>query len=109
MWVRAYIDKQDVYDPNYKVWFEVDVDDCAITRALAGLLFQSLSGRPLSVLTHPGFFPLLQQTIAPSTPFYIRFLCVLKHMHKQSLLLADDVMQHKKRNPKLYADIGEVG
>ena len=67
-----------------------------------GLLFQSLSGQPLSELTHPHFFTLLQQSIAPSTPFYIRFLCVLKHMHEQCLLLADKAMRHKKRYKKLY-------
>ncbi|KAI3466386.1 hypothetical protein Pfo_023049 [Paulownia fortunei] len=82
VWVRAYLDK----DKN--VIFEAD-SDSVLTKGLAALLVQGLSGRPVEeiVRVSPDFVVLLglQQSLTPSRNN--GFLNMLKLMQKKALQL----------------------
>ncbi|KAK6947131.1 Fe-S metabolism associated domain, SufE-like [Dillenia turbinata] len=82
VWVRAYLDS----DKN--VYFEAD-SDSVLTKGLAALLAQGLSGRPVSEILRvsPDFFTLLglQQSLTPSRNN--GFLNMLKLMQKKALEL----------------------
>ncbi|PIN13119.1 Stress-induced protein UVI31+ [Handroanthus impetiginosus] len=82
VWVRAYLDK----DKN--VVFEAD-SDSVLTKGLAALLVQGLSGRPVEeiVRVSPDFVVLLglQQSLTPSRNN--GFLNMLKMMQKKALQL----------------------
>ncbi|XP_030548955.1 sufE-like protein 1, chloroplastic/mitochondrial isoform X1 [Rhodamnia argentea] len=83
VWVRAYLDS----DRN--VVFEAD-SDSVLTKGLAALLVQGLSGRPADEILQvsPDFVTLLglQQSLTPSRNN--GFLNMLKLMQKKALLLA---------------------
>lgn len=82
VWVRAYLDQ----DRN--VVFEAD-SDSVITKGLAALLVQGLSGRPVDEILRvsPDFITLLglQQSLTPSRNN--GFLNMLRLMQKKALLL----------------------
>ncbi|KAK6934652.1 Fe-S metabolism associated domain, SufE-like [Dillenia turbinata] len=82
VWVRAYLDS----DKN--VYFEAD-SDSVLTKGLAALLVQGLSGRPVSEILRvsPDFVTLLglQQSLTPSRNN--GFLNMLKMMQKKALEL----------------------
>ncbi|GAB4845881.1 SufE-like protein 1, chloroplastic/mitochondrial [Ancistrocladus abbreviatus] len=83
VWVRAYL------DPQKNVWYEAD-SDSVLTKGLAALLVQGLSGRPVTEILQvsPDFVTLLglQQSLTPSRNN--GFLNMLKLMQKKALILA---------------------
>ncbi|KAK4750588.1 hypothetical protein SAY87_004070 [Trapa incisa] len=85
VWVRAYLDK----DRN--VMFEAD-SDSVLTKGLAALLVQGLSGRPVDEIigVSPDFITLLglQQSLTPSRNN--GFLNMLRLMQKKALLLLSE-------------------
>ncbi|XP_014515373.1 sufE-like protein 1, chloroplastic/mitochondrial [Vigna radiata var. radiata] len=82
VWVRAYL------DPNGHVVYEAD-SDSVLTKGLAALLVQGLSGRPVSEIVRvtPDFVTLLglQQSLTPSRNN--GFLNMLKLMQRKALML----------------------
>ncbi|KAK7382033.1 hypothetical protein VNO80_00675 [Phaseolus coccineus] len=82
VWVRAYL------DPNRHVVYEAD-SDSVLTKGLAALLVQGLSGRPVSEIIRvtPDFITLLglQQSLTPSRNN--GFLNMLKLMQRKALML----------------------
>ncbi|WVZ16303.1 hypothetical protein V8G54_009285 [Vigna mungo] len=82
VWVRAYL------DPNRDVIYEAD-SDSVLTKGLAALLVQGLSGRPVSEIIRvtPDFVTLLglQQSLTPSRNN--GFLNMLKLMQRKALIL----------------------
>lgn len=82
VWVRAYL------DPNRNVVYEAD-SDSGLTKGLAALLVQGLSGRPVNEIIRvtPDFATLLglQQSLTPSRNN--GFLNMLKLMQRKALLL----------------------
>ena len=82
VWVRAYL------DPNRHVIYEAD-SDSVLTKGLAALLVQGLSGRPVGEIIRvtPDFVTLLglQQSLTPSRNN--GFLNMLKLMQRKALML----------------------
>ncbi|ESW07108.1 hypothetical protein PHAVU_010G102200 [Phaseolus vulgaris] len=82
VWVRAYL------DPNRHVIYEAD-SDSVLTKGLAALLVQGLSGRPVGEIIRvtPDFVTLLglQQSLTPSRNN--GFLNMLKLMQRKALTL----------------------
>lgn len=82
VWVRAYL------DPEKNVYYEAD-SDSIMTKGLAALLVQGLSGRPVSEILQvsPDFVSLLglQQNLTPSRNN--GFLNMLKLMQRKALIL----------------------
>lgn len=82
VWVRAYL------DPQKNVYYEAD-SDSIMTKGLAALLVQGLSGRPVSEILQvsPDFVTLLglQQNLTPSRNN--GFLNMLKLMQRKALIL----------------------
>lgn len=82
VWVRAYL------DPNRNVVYEAD-SDSGLTKGLAALLVQGLSGRPVNEIIRvtPDFATLLglQQSLTPSRNN--GFLNMLKLMQRKALML----------------------
>ncbi|GAB2279795.1 SufE-like protein 1, chloroplastic/mitochondrial [Dionaea muscipula] len=82
VWVRAYLDSEN------NVWFEAD-SDSVLTKGLAALLVQGLSGRPVAEILRvsPDFVAHLglQQSLTPSRNN--GFLNMLKLMQKKALIL----------------------
>ncbi|TKY64004.1 SufE protein 1 [Spatholobus suberectus] len=82
VWVRAYL------DPNRNVVYEAD-SDSVLTKGLAALLVQGLSGRPVNEIIRvtPDFVTLLglQQSLTPSRNN--GFLNMLRLMQRKALML----------------------
>lgn len=82
VWVRAYL------DPNRNVVYEAD-SDSGLTKGLAALLVQGLSGRPVNEIIRvtPDFATLLglQQSLTPSRNN--GFLNMLKLIQRKALML----------------------
>ncbi|KAI9083514.1 hypothetical protein K1719_034456 [Acacia pycnantha] len=95
VWVRAFLDQ----DKN--VFYEAD-SDSVLTKGLAGLLVQGLSGRPVAevVRISPDFVVHLglQQSLTPSRNN--GFLNMLKLMQKKALLLFVEAEKGGDVNPK---------
>ncbi|KAL8142145.1 hypothetical protein V2J09_015177 [Rumex salicifolius] len=95
VWVRAYL------DPDKNVWFEAD-SDSVLTKGLAALLVQGLSGRPVPEIIRvtPDFITLLglQQSLTPSRNN--GFLNMLKLMQKKALFLA---VEDQRREEQGYS------
>ncbi|OWM85908.1 sufE-like protein 1, chloroplastic/mitochondrial [Punica granatum] len=85
VWVRAYL------DPGKNVVFEAD-SDSVLTKGLAALLVQGLSGSPVDkiIRVSPDFITLLglQQSLTPSRNN--GFLNMLRLMQKKALLLLSE-------------------
>ncbi|KAF8391704.1 hypothetical protein HHK36_024013 [Tetracentron sinense] len=101
VWVRAFLDS----DKNVR--FEAD-SDSVLTKGLAALLVQGLSGRPVSEIlkVSPDFVVLLglQQSLTPSRNN--GFLNMLKLMQKKALQL---YMEAEEGNGSLNSSASEVG
>ncbi|KAK4575593.1 hypothetical protein RGQ29_026522 [Quercus rubra] len=99
VWVRAYLDSDN------NVVFEAD-SDSVLTKGLAALLVNGLSGRPVNevIRVSPDFAVLLglQQSLTPSRNN--GFLNMLRLMQKKALQLA--VEAEKGENSRSNSDLG---
>lgn len=105
VWVRAY------FDAERNVVFEAD-SDSVLTKGLAALLVQGLSGRPVDeiIRVSPDFVTLLglQQSLTPSRNN--GFLNMLRLMQKKALLLLSDTeSKDLGSNPEVGANGLEIG
>ena len=98
VWVRAYL------DPANNVYYEAD-SDSIMTKGLAALLVQGLSGRPVSEILRvsPDFVTLLglQQNLTPSRNN--GFLNMLKLMQRKALILG---LEAEKQAESLGSEMG---
>lgn len=98
VWVRAFL------DPEKNVYYEAD-SDSIMTKGLAALLVQGLSGRPVSEILRvsPDFVTLLglQQNLTPSRNN--GFLNMLKLMQRKALMLGLEA-EKEPENPLSEVD-----
>ncbi|GMY30843.1 sufE-like protein 1, chloroplastic/mitochondrial [Fagus crenata] len=103
VWVRAYLD----LDGN--VVFEAD-SDSVLTKGLAALLVNGLSGRPVNevIRVSPDFAVLLglQQSLTPSRNN--GFLNMLRLMQKKALQLAVEAEKGENSGPKMDGSVENV-
>ncbi|KAL0000453.1 hypothetical protein SO802_014234 [Lithocarpus litseifolius] len=103
VWVRAYLDSDN------NVVFEAD-SDSVLTKGLAALLVNGLSGRPVNevIQVSPDFVVLLglQQSLAPTRSN--AFLNMLRLMQKKALQLAVEAEKGKNLGLKMDGSVENV-
>ena len=103
VWVRAYL------DPDNNVVFEAD-SDSVLTKGLAALLVNGLSGRPVDevIRVSPDFAVLLglQQSLTPSRNN--GFLNMLRLMQKKALQLAVEAEKGENSGLKMDGSVENV-